>query len=141
MNTTGFTTKIALSALCMTGLFGAQTTLGSSPDNVVCPGFRIWVSSENNANSNENSGFMSVFCGDPPHANLAIIDSTQKKSPRRKPERPIAQARACPTATATTVARRKGIRVASSALSTRPPSIGNAGSKLKTPSSRLEAKV
>lgn len=80
MNTIRYTTKMALSALCATGLLGAQTALASSPDDVVCPGFRIWVSSENNANANENNGFMSVFCGDAPHQNLATIDSTQKKS-------------------------------------------------------------
>jgi len=81
VNTIKPSTRIALSALCMTGLLGSQTALGHSPDkDVVCPGFRIWVSSENNANGNENNGFMSVFCGDAPHENLAIIDSTQKKS-------------------------------------------------------------
>jgi len=80
-NTNRRITKTVLSGLCVIGLLGsAQLALGNSPDNTVCPGFRIWVSSENNANANENNGFMSVFCGVPPHDNLAIIDSTQKKS-------------------------------------------------------------
>ncbi len=81
MNTNRHATKTVLSGLCAIGLLGgAQVALGSPPDDMVCPGFRIWVSSENNANANENNGFMSVFCGMPPYNNLAIIDSTQKKS-------------------------------------------------------------
>ena len=79
MNKIRCTSKLALPALCVMGLLGTQVALASPHDDVVCPGFRIWVSSENNANFNENNGFMSVFCGEPPHANLAIIDSTQKK--------------------------------------------------------------
>jgi YVTN family beta-propeller protein len=74
-------TKSILSGLCAVGVLGvASVSNASSPDDNICPSFRIWVSSENNANSNQDNGFMSVFCGIPPHDNLAIIDSTQKKS-------------------------------------------------------------
>jgi len=48
MNTNRRITKTVLSGLCVMGLLGAQVALGHNDDDIVCPGFRIWVSSENN---------------------------------------------------------------------------------------------
>lgn len=42
--------------------------------------FRVWVSSEVNANLNESNGAMTVFDGVPPNMKLVEIDSQQKKS-------------------------------------------------------------
>ena len=67
--------------------------------------------------------------------------NTSMKLPHRRPARPMAKASTCPACAAMRVASSSGRHNARNARSTRPPSMGYAGSRLNPHNSRLPSAI